>query len=121
VLVLFAVMTAACNWPMVGFDTAHTNYNPWEQRINVANVGSLRPSWTAPLASGIAQPVVADGIVYASNNDSPFVVAAFDARGVDPCAAIREPARRFGPVRSSVARSCSRSSRGRCTSVPPAV
>jgi outer membrane protein assembly factor BamB len=84
-LVLFIAVAAACQWPMVGFSSARTNYNPFESRVNVVNVGSLRETWTGPVASSDLQPIVANDVVYAASTGFPFLVAAFDAKGVAGC------------------------------------
>jgi hypothetical protein len=88
------VATAGCEWPMLGFGPARTNYNPFESRVNVVNVGSLQETWSTPFGgplSGAAfvAPVVSGGVVYAGfqlpDNAEPFAVQAFDAKGLAGC------------------------------------
>jgi outer membrane protein assembly factor BamB len=83
--VLLAFVLGACDWSLVGYDPARTNFNPFEQRVNVVNVGSLQRMWSAPDIGHNAQPVVANGVVYVASDSFPFAVKAFDARGVERC------------------------------------
>jgi len=57
------------NWPTFGFDVCHTGYNPYEYRINSANVQDLVVAWQygpGPFCS----PVLANGIVYFGGADT---------------------------------------------------
>jgi outer membrane protein assembly factor BamB len=88
-VVFLALALGACDWPLVGYDPARTNFNPFEQRVNLVNVGSLRPMWSAPNIQHNPQPIVAQGIVYVSSDEfqspNPLAVQAFDARGIEGC------------------------------------
>jgi outer membrane protein assembly factor BamB len=85
-LAALTVVLSACDWPMSGFDPARTSFNQFESRVNVANVGSLREAWRAPMSDVSGPPVVADGLAYVGNAGFPFAVKAFDARGRAGCA-----------------------------------
>jgi len=79
------VLLSACDWPMAGFDPARTSFNPFESRVNVANIGSLRQAWRAPLSDVSGPPAVADELAYVGSTGFPFAVQAFDARGSAGC------------------------------------
>jgi outer membrane protein assembly factor BamB len=61
-----AVLLGACNWPMFGFDAAHTGDNSTATAIGRANVGTLvEGATTAPVAGQISSsPTAANGILY---------------------------------------------------------
>jgi hypothetical protein len=85
-LVTLVIVLAGCQWPMAGFDPARTNFNPFEDRVNVVNVSSLHEAWTSgELAEGggSSPPLVAGGLVYTSGDQ--FAVQAFDAAGTRGC------------------------------------
>lgn len=75
----FAPFARRGDWHQFQFSASHTGYNPYENRLNPANVSSLTLLWStnsvSPIASG---PVVAGGIVYASGTDTKLY--AFNAR-----------------------------------------
>jgi outer membrane protein assembly factor BamB len=86
-LIVFALVLAACDWPMLGFGPGHTGFNPLERTINASNVDDVTPSWTGVLGgssvAAVATPVVVDGVVYMGHTDGKFY--AFDATGTTNC------------------------------------
>ncbi len=58
---LFGVNT---NWPTVGFTPAGDRWNPYENTLNVRNVGSLKMLWSYPLDTVPTSVTVANGAVY---------------------------------------------------------
>ena len=62
---------------MVGFDSAHTHWNPYEKVLNRTNVSDLGPLWSYGTDKGIvSSPVIANGVVYVGSKDHKFY--AFD-------------------------------------------
>ena len=77
-----ALRTASpADWLAYGRDYAETHYSPLDQ-IRTSNVASLRPAWTADLATPTgsieATPIVSDGVMYVTGPWS--TVVALDAR-----------------------------------------
>src|SRR2546423_4642073 len=76
-LAMFMVVASAgCEWPMLGFGPARTNYNPFESRVNLVNVSSLQETWSTPFggplsAAAFVAPVVSGGFVYGGVPLSP--------------------------------------------------
>jgi len=60
------------DWPMFGFNTQHTHFNPSEHVLNPTNVSSLVLDWRYN-TGGSSSAVVVNGIVYASGGN--FVYA----------------------------------------------
>jgi eukaryotic-like serine/threonine-protein kinase len=60
------------DWPMFGFDPAHSHYNPYEHTLSVSNVGNLTVQWQAPLSGEnlFEPPAVVDGIVYVATKNT---------------------------------------------------
>ncbi len=53
------------NWPASGFDACHTGYNPYEYRINSANVQDLVVAWEyGPGTGPFNSPVLVNDVVY---------------------------------------------------------
>ena len=53
------------NWATFGFDVCHTGYNPYEYRINSANVKDLVLAWQyGPGPEPFSSPVLVNGVVY---------------------------------------------------------
>ena len=53
------------NWPMFGYNTAHTRYDPKEKTLGISNVMNLVKDWS--YATGnliVSSPTVANGVVY---------------------------------------------------------
>jgi outer membrane protein assembly factor BamB len=64
---------------MLGFDAAHTHWNPYEKVINASNVSRLKPSWTYFFGDIVdTSPTVANGVIYVGSRNSNFY--ALDAR-----------------------------------------
>jgi len=66
----------SADWPQIGFDAGHSGYNPYETILSPSTVGGLHLRWTR---SGVSFPVVAKGLLFASDA-SEFRLSAFDAR-----------------------------------------
>src|SRR5579863_3888914 len=62
------------DWPMFGFDTQGTHFNPYENVINPTNVSSMVLDWDYNMG-GDSQAVVVNGIVYANSSGGSFVYA----------------------------------------------
>jgi len=83
---------------MYGFDARHTRNNPYERKINVANVSQLSQKWIAQTASSIiSSPEVTNGIVYVGSQDGKLY--AFEAATGQQ----KWAAQTAGPIRSSPA------------------
>jgi outer membrane protein assembly factor BamB len=54
------LVSAGCDWAQVGFDAAHTSFNPYEPALTTSSIQHLTEAWTAN-AYG---KVVADGVIY---------------------------------------------------------
>ena len=70
------------NWLMYWGDYQGTHYSPLSS-ITPANVGQLRPAWSAPFPGDTvseSMPLVVDGVMYATSGGSPRTVTAIDAR-----------------------------------------
>ena len=66
------------NWPMFGFDSGHTKWNPYEKTLNRSTVQRLTVVWKQPGRYGFEDsPVVANGVVYCISDDQ--IVHAYDA------------------------------------------
>jgi outer membrane protein assembly factor BamB len=78
--VVGALVFAGCDWPMFGFDAAHSGFSP-DKAINSANVSTLRQLFTSPGQFG--SPVEGNGVVYVGNESGNL--DAFDANGVTNC------------------------------------
>ncbi len=61
-----AQFTVSTPWLESQFGAASKNWNPFENTINTANVGTLGLLWSAPSLSEESAPVVASGLVYVS-------------------------------------------------------
>src|SRR5258708_37025462 len=67
------------DWPMNGYDSRHTRFNPYENVLNATNVSNLVQDWTATTGNRIdASPAVVNGVVYAGSSDT--YMYAFDAK-----------------------------------------
>src|SRR5262245_18642294 len=86
VLLLVLAVLTACEWSTTGHDASKTGFNPFERTIGVDNVADLQLGWSAPF---VGQTAVAGGMVYATGlptgaaSDSPRMLVAFDATGVN--------------------------------------
>ena len=70
------------NWLMYWGDYQGTHYSPLSS-ITPANVGQLRPAWSAPVPGETVSestPLVVDGVIYGTSGGSPRTVTAMDAR-----------------------------------------
>jgi outer membrane protein assembly factor BamB len=71
--------TTQTDWPQLGFDPAHSAYNPYEKQIGVNNVAQLQQAWSFSAGSGnnVGNVIEAGGIVYApSGNGMLFAIDA---------------------------------------------
>ncbi len=85
VVVAMVLLLAACDdWPMVGFDAAHTGYNDTETTISTGNVGGLHEVWTATTPDQIVSaPSIVGGVAYVGSRDNKLY--AFNANGTAGC------------------------------------
>src|SRR6266487_2124658 len=75
--VVNAYNTATATGVMDGFDTQHTNFNPYEKVISPANVSELVEGWTASTGDPASAPTVANGVAYVDSDK----LYAFSATG----------------------------------------
>jgi FOG: WD40-like repeat len=78
------LVTAACDWSMVGFDAGRSGFNLFEKKITPANVGTLTETWRASPGSGTSAPVVGNGRLFVSTQPTanvPGGLSAYDAAG----------------------------------------
>src|SRR6266487_582725 len=75
--VVNAYNTATATGVMDGFDTQHTNFNPYEKVISPANVSELVEVWTASTGDPASAPTVANGVAYVESDK----LYAFNATG----------------------------------------
>ncbi|GLV55462.1 hypothetical protein KDH_23060 [Dictyobacter sp. S3.2.2.5] len=74
---MIASATTSHDWSMYDFGSQHTNANPYETTVSVANASRLAPAWHQPLTySAYAPTSIAHGIAYTSDQNG---LAAFDA------------------------------------------
>jgi outer membrane protein assembly factor BamB len=66
--------SANVNWPEWGFNAQHTGYNPSETVLTRANAGKLVQVF-ATAVRALPDPIVANGVVYLSDNASGTVEA----------------------------------------------
>ena len=54
------------NWSQFGYDSAHTNCNPYESILSVNTVGNLTTKWQYQAGDNhvTTSPAVANGVVY---------------------------------------------------------
>jgi eukaryotic-like serine/threonine-protein kinase len=77
---LFVSRSSAGNYPMFGFDPAHTHFNTQEHTLTPANVSQLEQRWVMPVGEAIwSSPAVADGSVYISTVSPDSKLYSFDA------------------------------------------
>ena len=80
-----ATFTVRTAYPFVGFDAAHTGFNPYENTINRANVDRLSLAWSRPLSGaplGGSPVLTQDGTVVVPGGDSQL--HAFNASSGAP-------------------------------------
>ncbi len=70
-----AATTSPANWTQWGFNAQHSGYNPSETVLTRANVGHLVSAFSTRVNGVYADPIVAGGVVYLSDN---YDVAAID-------------------------------------------
>lgn len=58
------LVTAACDWSMVGFNAGRSGFNFFEKAITPTNVGALTETWRAAPGSGTSAPVVGGGRLF---------------------------------------------------------
>jgi hypothetical protein len=76
--------TSTATGLMLGFDAAHTHWNPYEQVINSTNVSRLELDWTYTTGRQVtSSPVVANGLVYIGSTGGELY--AFDASCRSAC------------------------------------
>jgi outer membrane protein assembly factor BamB len=72
------------DWPMIGYNAAHTSYNNTETTIGLGNVGGLHEVWTAATPDEIvAAPSIAGGVAFVGSRDNKLY--AFSANGTTGC------------------------------------
>jgi hypothetical protein len=71
-----AMVFAGCDWPMFGFDAAHSGSSS-DKAINTANVSALQPLFTS--SGQFGPPVASNGVAYATNTNGNL--EAFDGNG----------------------------------------
>jgi outer membrane protein assembly factor BamB len=86
VLGVCALVLAGCDWPMLGYNPAHTGYNNTETTIGAGNAATLTKKFVAPDAGVYdgSSPAVVGGVLYVDVGDGLY---AFDARGTTGCSA----------------------------------
>ena len=58
------------DWAMFGFDTNHTNYNPYENVLSPANISLLVSDWQMTTGNGIvSEPAIVNNILYVGSTD----------------------------------------------------
>src|SRR5450759_4818541 len=58
------------NWPMFGYNTAHTRYNPKEKTLGISNVMNLVKDWSYTTGNWVdSSPSVVNGVVYVGSRD----------------------------------------------------
>ena len=63
------------NWPAFGFDVCHTGYNPYEYRINSANVKDLVVAWQyGPGTEPFNSPVLVNNVLYFGGSTNVYAV-----------------------------------------------
>ena len=68
------------NYPMFGFDPAHTHFNTQEHTLSPDNVSNLEQRWVMPVGGEIwSSPAVANGVVYISTVSPDSRLYSFDA------------------------------------------
>ena len=74
------------DWPQSGFSAAGTGFNPYENVIGSANVGTLKPSWSTDPANPIDYngSVTANGLTYVGSHFHSALYA-FSANGSKNC------------------------------------
>jgi outer membrane protein assembly factor BamB len=82
------VVLGACDWPMFGYNAAHTGFNPGESAIGVGNVGTITKSWTGVMGGGgsSSAPAIAGGRAFVGAYDNN--VYAYDATGTTNCSGV---------------------------------
>jgi hypothetical protein len=73
-----AAFTVSTPWPQYGFGVGGRSWNPWENTISPANVGSLGSLWSSPTDPVYSSPVIANGRVYVA---LPSGVDSINRRG----------------------------------------
>jgi outer membrane protein assembly factor BamB len=83
--VLIAVLVlSGCDWTQFRFGPAHTGFNPFETKLNVANVSQLQQTWTGNAGpSVVTSPAIVNGVAYVGSTDDNLY--AFDAKGNTNC------------------------------------
>ena len=72
--------SSAGNYPMFGYDPAHTHFNTQEHTLTPDNVSQLEQRWVMPVGAEIwSSPAVADGVVYISTVGPDSKLYSFDA------------------------------------------
>ena len=85
---VLVLMTAACDWTMVGFSAGRSGFNLFENSITPTNVGALAEKWHAAAGSGSSAPVVAGGRVFVTTQPvgtTPGEVQEYDTAGLAHC------------------------------------
>lgn len=59
-----AIFLVQTNWPVFGFTPQHTNFNPYENVLNISNVSNLTLAWTVTMGSPIiTSPAATNGVI----------------------------------------------------------
>jgi outer membrane protein assembly factor BamB len=65
-----AAFLVETNWTGAGFGPAHRGYNPYENTLDVANVGGIGVAWRYATGGDVlSAPAVVQGVVYAGSDD----------------------------------------------------
>lgn len=90
-LLVTAVLLAACDWPMYRSGPGHSGTNVFENTISTSNVSTLRMAFSGSSPQSDGAPIVANGVLYleglGTSSHAPQL-AAFDASGTHcsgPC------------------------------------
>jgi hypothetical protein len=66
------------DWPMYGFDAAHTNYNRYENVLSASSLADLKVAWSAHLAlTGGSSVAVSDGVLYVVGREGKYAGRVF--------------------------------------------
>ena len=81
---VMAVVLAACDWSVFGYNGAHTRNNSTDTATSATNVRELVTAWRGATGAAISSsPAVAKGVVYVGSDDGNLY--AFDATSTSGC------------------------------------
>src|SRR4051812_39716411 len=85
---VLVLVTAACDWSMVGLNAGRSGFNLFENGITSGNIANLHEQWNAAAGSATSAPVVAGGRVFVTTQPvgaTPGELQEYDAQGGTPC------------------------------------